>query len=120
MAAAHVNTIDAENEWEDVPASQQTFDEDVDEEIYSQEDDPNYGTASPEPQPSSSKSKAKMLRIVSDDEDATTGETDAKKRKLTPLPPSKPSTPSNKGKQPVNNNGARGKKQKQIDDGKKN
>ena len=120
MAAARANNIDADNEWEDVPASQQVFDEDVDEEIYSQEDDVNYETASPElQQPSSSKSKGKMLRIVSDDEDAT-AETEAKKRKLLPQPPPLPSSSStpSKSKQPANN-GARGKKQKTIDDGKK-
>ena len=37
------NNDDNENEWEDIPASQQVY-EDYDdvEEIYSQEDDPNF------------------------------------------------------------------------------
>ena len=42
MAPINNNIVDSEAEWEDVPQSQEEYEADVDEEIYSQEDDPQF------------------------------------------------------------------------------
>ena len=75
MAPINNNTsnviVDSEAEWEDVSQSQEEYEADVDEEIYSQEDDPQFmAEACSSQQQSGPSKKGKQLRIQSDDESA--------------------------------------------------